>query len=141
VSDRQYVDKVTVENWRTSVTSRAHAGMWMGAHIEEDDSGFVGVWGIPAKWGYTVRCDTLEDALSWVNREPQPFRGDRDPVAGRRGGGRAGCLSSIGRPRSSGRGASGRPRRAVPPDHHPTTHPCSDATTDGESNSPALEDA
>jgi hypothetical protein len=74
VNHRQYVDKVTLENWRTSVTSRAYAGMWMGAHIEEgEDAGFVGIWGVPGRWGYTVDLDTLEDALQWVNREPQPY--------------------------------------------------------------------
>ena len=73
MSKREHVDRITKENWRTASTPRCHAGMWMGAYIHEDEEGLLGVWGKPGTWGFTVRCNSLEDALAWVNREPQPF--------------------------------------------------------------------
>ena len=70
---RENVDRITEGNWQTAITSRCQAGMWMGAYIGRDAEGFFGVWGKPGTWGYSVRCDSLNEALAWVNRDPQPF--------------------------------------------------------------------
>ena len=44
-----------------------------GAYVRRDKDGFVGVWGAPRRFGFTIRLQSLEEALAWVNREPQPF--------------------------------------------------------------------
>src|SRR5262245_11413743 len=67
------VDRITKENWETAWTARCHAGIWMGARVDRDENGFFGVCGKPGTFGFIVRCDSLEDALAWVNQEPAPF--------------------------------------------------------------------
>jgi hypothetical protein len=72
MSDRISVQRITSENWQTTDNRVAGPGLLMGAYVDHDDDGFLGVWGKPGTWGYSVRCDSLEEILAWAKRERQP---------------------------------------------------------------------